>query len=125
MPISASVTSLSRNGMADWLLQRISAVVLAVYMIGLMGYLVFASDVSYDSWKALMTSLPMQLANSVVIISIIVHAWVGLWTVTTDYLTRAQFGDAATALRLTVQSLLMLSFLVLTVWGFVVIWGGQ
>lgn len=125
MALSASITSLSRNGVADWLLQRISAVVLAVYMIGLMGYLVFASDINYESWKALMTSTPMQLANSVVIISIIVHAWVGLWTVTTDYLTRRQLGQSGTAIRLTVQSLLMLSFLVLTVWGLFIIWGGQ
>lgn len=125
MALSASATGLSRNGVADWLLQRISAVVLAVYMIGLLGYLIFAGDISYDSWKTMMTSLPMQLANSVVIISIIVHAWVGLWTVTTDYLTVSQIGQSATFIRLAVQSLLMLSFLVLAVWGFAVIWGGQ
>jgi|SRR5690625_1216714 len=124
MAISASVTSLSRNGMADWLLQRVSAVVLAVYMIGLMGYLVFANDISYDSWKALMGSLPMQIINTVVMLSIVAHAWVGLWTVTTDYLTPTQLGKAATCVRLAVQALMILSFLVLMIWAVAVIWGG-
>lgn len=124
MAISASVTSLSRNGMADWLLQRVSAVVLAVYMIGLLGYLICANDVSYESWKALMTSLPMQIVNTVVVLSIVAHAWVGLWTVTTDYLTTTQLGKSATFIRLVVQALMILSFLVLSIWALVVIWGG-
>lgn len=124
MAISASVTSLSRNGMADWLLQRVSAVVLAVYMVGLLGYLVCANDISYESWKTLMTSLPMQIINTVVVFSIVAHAWVGLWTVTTDYLTTGQLGKSATCIRLAVQALVILSFLVLSLWALAVIWGG-
>ena len=34
-----SVTSLGRNGLYDWLIQRVSAVVIAVYVIGMLGFL--------------------------------------------------------------------------------------
>ena len=39
-----SVTSLGRNGLYDWLIQRVSAVIIGVYMIGMLGYLITAGD---------------------------------------------------------------------------------
>lgn len=35
----ASVTSLGRSGVYDWLVQRVSAIVLAVYFVFLLGFL--------------------------------------------------------------------------------------
>src|SRR5699024_3353750 len=104
MAISASVTSLSRNGMADWLFQRITAVLLAVYTVGIVGYFLFTGEVDYDRWKGFMGSLPMQIINSIVMLSILAHAWVGLWTVTTDYFTPVQLGNKAAFVRLVVQT---------------------
>lgn len=119
-----SVTSLGRNGLSDWLVQRVSAYLLAVYAIGLMAYLLFNSGLEYAAWHALMTSVPMQIINTLVVFSIAAHAWVGLWTVTTDYLTGTQLGTSATGVRLVAQALLVLLILVYVLWGLVMIWGG-
>ena len=119
-----SVTSLGRNGLSDWLIQRLSAVVIGVYAIALIAYLIANPGLDYEGWKACMTSVPVQIANTLVILSVVGHAWVGLWTVTTDYLTRTQFGNAATGLRLGVQALLVLAILVLLLWGLLIVWGG-
>ena len=119
-----SVTSLGRNGLYDWLIQRLSAVVIGVYAIVLIGYLAANPGMDYESWKACMTSVPAQIANTLVILSVVGHAWVGLWTVTTDYLTRTQFGNAATGMRLAVQALIVLALLVLLFWGLLIVWGG-
>lgn len=119
-----SVTSLGRNGVYDWLIQRLSAVILGVYTIGLIGYLVFNAGLDYETWKACMTSVPVQIANTLVIFAVAGHAWVGLWTITTDYLTRTQFGNAATAVRLLAQAVLALLILVYLLWGLLIVWGG-
>ena len=119
-----SVTSLGRNGLYDWLIQRVTAVVISLYTIFLLGWLVANSGFDYLTWKAFMGSLCMQIANTLVLFSIAAHAWVGLWTVTTDYLTRLQIGAAATGVRLLGQAVIALLILVYLLWGLVMIWGG-
>lgn len=119
-----SVTSLGRNGLYDWLIQRGTAVVLGLYTIGLLGYLMAHPGLDYFAWKAFMGSVPMQIVNTLVLFSIAAHAWVGLWTVTTDYMTSLQFGRYATGARLIAQSGIALITLVYLLWGLVMIWGG-
>ena len=40
----ASVTNLGRSGLYDWVIQRLSAVVLALYTLFLVGFLAGSSD---------------------------------------------------------------------------------
>ena len=58
------------------------------------------------------------------IVAVGAHAWIGLWTVTTDYLTTRQIGAAATGIRLLAQLVIALLTLVYLLWGLVIIWGG-
>jgi succinate dehydrogenase / fumarate reductase membrane anchor subunit len=44
-------------GLRDWLAQRISAVVLLIYTLVLLGAVVFTSELNYFTWQA---SLPMS-----------------------------------------------------------------
>jgi succinate dehydrogenase / fumarate reductase, membrane anchor subunit len=119
-----SVTSLGRNGVADWLVQRVSAAILALYTIVVLGWLISQGEVSYEAWSAFMGCTAMKIANTFVIVSVCGHAWIGLWTVTTDYLTTRQMGSKATGLRLLVQLVIALLTLVLLLWGLMIIWGG-
>ena len=119
-----TVTSLSRNGLSDWLIQRVSGAIIGLYMIGLLGYLILAGDLDYGSWKAFMGSICMQIANTLLVISVAAHTWVGLWGVTTDYLTGMTLGKAATGVRLIAQMAIALALVVYLLWGLVLIWGG-
>ena len=119
-----SVTSLGRNGLYDWLIQRVSAAIIGVYMIGMLGYLMLSGDLDYGSWKALMSSVCMQIANTLLVVSVAAHTWVGLWGVTTDYLTGMTLGKAATGVRLIAQLAIALALVVYLLWGLVLIWGG-
>lgn len=118
-----SVTSLGRNGLYDWLIQRVSAVVIAVYVIGMLGFLIAQPDLNYGTWSAFMGSVPMQIANTLLLFSVAAHLDrpVG---VTTDYLTSLTFGKAATSVRLVVQMAIALLLLVYLLWGLLMIWGG-
>ena len=119
-----SVTSLGRNGLYDWLIQRVTAVVIGAYFVFTFGWLMAHGGLDYLTWKGFMGSVCMQIANTLVLFSVAAHAWVGLWTVTTDYITRLQFGDAATGVRLVAQVVIALLTLVYMIWGLVMIWGG-
>lgn len=119
-----SVTSLSRNGMSDWLIQRVSAVILAVYSVVVLGWLLSAGEVTFDNWSAFMGCTVMQFANTFAIVAVAAHLWIGLWTVTTDYLTTRQLGAAGTVVRLLTQLVIALLTLVYVLWGLVIVWGG-
>ena len=111
-----SVTSLTGNGLRDWLVQRISAVYLAAYALFLMGYLVFHPNLDYHQWRGLFDCVWMQFATMLLIVSLLLHAWIGIWTVTTDYVK-------CTVIRLSVQMAVMLFLLGLFIWGIHIFWG--
>ncbi len=119
----SSVTGLSRNGVADWLVQRVSAVVLGVYFIGLLGYLLMNADLDYAQWQALFSTTWMRLASLLALISLCAHAWVGMWTVSTDYLTEAMVGKNANVLRFLFQAAYILLIFIYLIWGIQILWG--
>lgn len=119
-----SVTSLGRNGLYDWLIQRVSAVIIGVYLIFMLGYLMFSGEMDFDRWSAFMGSLSMKIFNTLLVLSVAAHTWIGLWGVTTDYLTKLTFGGAATSVRLFVQMGIALLLAIYMLWGLVMIWGG-
>lgn len=117
-----SVTSLGKNGLYDWLIQRATAVVLGVYFIVVASFIACNDDLTFQVWKAFMTSSSMLIFSTLALLSLAAHAWVGLWTVSTDYLTSRQLGGKATGLRLAFQAGYMLVNVVYVLWGSMVLW---
>ena len=118
-----SATSFSRSGLSDWLVQRVSAVILAVYTVVLFGFIVANPGMDYVTWHDFMTTTVMRIFTFMALLSFVGHAWVGMWTVTTDYLTSRQMGPKADVLRLLVQVAMALALFVTIVWGIQIIWG--
>ena len=118
-----AVTSLGRSGLADWVIQRLSAVVLAAYTLFIVAYLLVNPDLSYEQWSALYSTLWMRVFSLLTLLSIASHAWIGLWCVLTDYVTTRMMGTSALYIRivvLTIYALITLSYLV---WGVEILWG--
>ncbi len=118
-----NVTNFSRSGLYDWMAQRVSAVVLAAYFVFLLGFLVFNPNLSYAEWHALFSHNAMRIFSLLALLAIIVHAWVGMWTISTDYLTPMAFGRWATVLRFFFQAACGVLQFVLFVWGVQILWG--
>lgn len=118
-----SATGLTGSGSRDWVVQRISAVVLAVYSVVLVGFFLTHSNVDFVQWSAFMTSLPMKLLSLLTIIALAGHAWVGMWTVFTDYVTLNQMGTKAAGIRLVLQALMIVAIFVYVFWGIMIFWG--
>lgn|SRR5690554_3911105 len=118
-----SVTNLGRSGVSDWLLQRVSAVIVLAYTFFIVGYILLTPELDYGQWRELFDQLWMRIFSLVTLISIVAHAWIGLWVVLTDYLTERAIGSKALVLRLLAQVVLALVAVTYTLWGIEIIWG--
>lgn len=118
-----SATSFSRSGVSDWLVQRVSAYILAAYFFIIAGFLICQRGADYAQWYAFMTSTAMRTFTLLALLALAGHAWVGLWTVLTDYITERQLGPKATFLRLLLQVGMAIFIFVYVVWGIQILWG--
>lgn len=109
-----SATGLTGSGTRDWVMQRISAVVLAVYSVVMVGFFLF-NQVDFLAWQHFMMSLPMRLFSLLTILALAAHAWVGMWTVLTDYVK-------SSAVRLVLQSFIIIAIIVYLFWGIMIFW---
>lgn len=118
-----SATSFSRSGISDWLVQRVSAYILAVYFFVIVGFLLCQQGADYSRWHDFMLSTPMRIFTLLALLALAGHAWVGLWTVFTDYVTERQLGPKASVLRLLLQVGMAIFIFVYVVWGIQILWG--
>ena len=74
-------------GFRDWLSQRITAALMALYtLLLLLQVLVGAGPMGYDKWAGIFAQQWMKVATFVVIVSLAWHAWVGMRDVWMDYI---------------------------------------
>lgn len=93
-------------GTLDFIAQRMTAIIMAVYTLILLGGILFAPELNYQNWKAIFTfhvaALPLgQLLATLAFFSLAWHAWIGVRDIWMDYVRSA-------GLRLFLQVLTLL-----------------
>lgn len=111
-----NITSLTGNGLKDWLIQRFTAAYFLFYIAYLAFFLIAHPQLTYSAWLGLFQCRFFQIASLLALFALTMHAWIGLWTVTTDYLK-------CTVMRLSVQSFILLVLLSQLLGGVMIIWG--
>jgi len=111
-----SATSLTSSGLRDWLVQRITAVIIGAYGIFLLIFMLLHWHLHYAEWHALFAHPLMRLFSVLALLSIAAHAWVGMWTIFTDYVK-------ATFIRLILQTVMVIALFGYIVWGIDILWG--
>tara|TARA_R110001592_G_scaffold38609_1_gene127260 strand:+ start:106456 stop:106797 length:342 start_codon:yes stop_codon:yes gene_type:complete len=112
---------MGRSGLSDWLMQRVTAVILLAYFL-LVGW-VLIGGVDYASWKDLYSQTWMRVFSLMAILSLGIHAWIGLWSVFSDYLTERLMGTTGNVLRFLVQVVCAIILFTYVVWGIQILWG--
>lgn len=118
-----NVMSFGRSGLSDWVIQRVSAVILGVYFVGLLGFMVITPDLGYAEWQALFSSTWMRIASLAALLALCAHAWIGMWTIATDYLNNYMIGSKGTVIRFVFQAACVLLIFIYLVWGVQILWG--
>ena len=111
-----TITNFGRSGLYDWLLQRISAVVLALYSVFMVVYLLLNPQLDYAQWDALFGMTSMRIFSLMALLSLGAPCWIGLWSVSTDYIKPFVF-------RFVFQMVIGVLMFVYTVWGVQLLWG--
>lgn len=118
-----AVTSYGKNGLRDFVVQRLSAIVLAAYIVFLVGFIVRTPELTYEVWSNLYSQLWMRVFTLLALLSTAAHAWIGLWVIVTDYLTERLLGRKALWFRAIVFSLYALVTITYLFWGIDMLWG--
>lgn len=103
-------------GLRDWLVQRITAAVMAVYCVVLAGYLLLVPRLDYDIWTALYSSEAVRTFTLLFLMSLFYHAWIGIRDIVMDYVKPA-------GARLVIHVLVILALLLYTIWSVQILWG--
>ncbi len=111
-----SVSSLTQSGVRDFLLQRVSAYYMTVFILGFMAYLFRHPVMDFYSWQFIFESVFVKVAVFFFFLSLAIHAWIGVWAVATDYLK-----DYITRLMFLILAIGLL--LVSLVWAVAILWG--
>lgn len=111
-----SVSSLTRNGLRDWLLQRVSAILIGAYVLFLAGFIVLHPHLDYVTWSLLFKHSIMRISTVIVLVALLIHAYIGMWTISTDYLTKC------VCVRLLFQAVVFIALLACLVWGISILW---
>jgi succinate dehydrogenase / fumarate reductase membrane anchor subunit len=103
-------------GLRDWLAQRVTAVVMAIYTLVLLAALLGLPRLDYPHWKALWELPLMRYATVLFTLSLLVHAWVGVRNIFMDYIKPL-------ALRLTLFAVVILVLVWYGAWVVQILWG--
>ena len=74
-------------------MQRVTAVVMVVYTLFFLSVLLGLPQVDYAHWKALWELPVMRYATVLFVVSVLLHAWVGVRNIFMDYVTWGSIYD--------------------------------
>lgn len=102
-------------GLRDWLAQRITAVIMAVYSVIAVVVLFMNKNMTYSVWHDLFAQGWMRVATLLFMASLAWHAWVGVRDIIMDYIQPA-------GLKLALEVLVLLVIAAYVGWTIQILW---
>lgn len=102
-------------GLRDWLSQRVTAVLMALFTLVLLVQVLLPGPLGYDKWAGIFAAQWMKVLTFVVFIALAWHAWVGMRDILMDYVKPV-------GMRLVLQVATLVWLLGCTGWAVQVLW---
>ena len=102
-------------GLKDWLAQRVTALIMAVYVIAFVGFLLTCPPQGQEEWRSLFGNQIMRIATFVFFLSLFWHAWLGMRDILMDYIK-------PTGVRLALEIAVLLILVGYAVWAVQILW---
>ncbi|GJL75353.1 MAG TPA: succinate dehydrogenase, hydrophobic membrane anchor protein [Nitrosomonas sp.] len=112
---SGRIVTGAHYGLRDWMAQRVTAVLMAVYILLLAIIVWTVAPQDYAAWASIFNNQWMRIATFLFFACLFWHAWVGVRNVLMDYVKPA-------ITRLVLQILVIISLLVYLVWTAEILW---
>lgn len=111
-----SAATFGRTGSHDFILLRATALIMAAFAIFMLSWFACHPQVDYVTWSNLFSHLGMKIFTMLALSSVLVHGWIGIWQVLTDYIKCPK-------LRALIQYVFVVALLVYWFTGLIVLWG--
>ncbi|MDH5784770.1 MAG: succinate dehydrogenase, hydrophobic membrane anchor protein [Chromatiales bacterium] len=98
------------SGLTAWLVQRLSAVYMALFVVAMTAVVVSHPGYDYASWRALFAQPLVAVTTSIFFISLLLHIWVGIRDIILDYV------GGSPSMRLLLLSLLGVWLIAMGIW---------
>ncbi len=105
-------------GWRDWLAQRVTAVVMVVYTVLVLGIVLWNGGLDYALWKSLFANGAWKVATFVFMLALFWHAWIGVRDIWMDYVKPV-------GVRLALEVLTVLALVAYAGWTVQILWGGR
>jgi succinate dehydrogenase / fumarate reductase membrane anchor subunit len=102
-------------GLRSWLIQRVTAIVVAVYAVYLLIVLALQPTLDFIAWRSVFATTWMRVPTFVCLLAIYMHAWVGVRDILMDYVK-------PTTLRLALLAAVAVALLAYTAWTVQILW---
>lgn len=114
--VERELAVVAHYGWRDWLIQRVTAVVMLLYTLFVLAVLIAIPQLDYERWRALWSLSVMRYATIFFVVAALMHAWVGVRNILMDYVKD-------TGLRLVLYVLVILTLIAYGAWAWQVLWG--
>jgi succinate dehydrogenase / fumarate reductase, membrane anchor subunit len=102
-------------GLTDWIAQRATAVIMAVYSVLMAVVLLIVQPSSFEAWQGVFANGVIKFLTFLFFVSLFYHAWIGIRDIWMDYVK-------PTALRLTLHVLTISALVGYTAWAAAILW---
>ena len=107
------------KGSFIWYTQRYTSLMILSYLIYIFSGIFNNQDINFFSWSDFFLSFQVRFLSSIVFLVIVLHAFIGLWTVGTDYLTKRTLGFLNVSLSRRADTLRYIYYLIFGLLGIV------
>ena len=98
-----------------WLSQRLSAVIMAIYLVLLIILCAIQRPAGFDAWRAFVSPIWFRLITLVFFISLFIHAWLGVSDVFKDYIFNKKW-------RAILQVFVDILLVIYLIWASYILW---
>ena len=103
-------------GLRDWLSQRVTAALMALFTIVVLSQLIFKKGpIGYELWAGIFATQWMKVLTFVIIVALLYHVWVGVRDIWMDYVK-------SVAMRLSLQVFTIVWLVGCAAWAIQVLW---
>jgi succinate dehydrogenase / fumarate reductase membrane anchor subunit len=105
-------------GLKDWLLQRLTAVLMTIYTLLLLGIALWNGGYDYALWRSLFDNGAFLLATFLFMVALVYHAWIGVRDIYMDYVKPV-------GARLALQCISAAVLIAYLGWTIQILWGAR
>lgn len=106
----------SSKGYIDFIIQRVSAIYMAVYILIFGTRIIYHYPLDFLLVQEMFASRVARVSTFIFVFAMLCHAWIGMWTIVTDYIKSAVLRNITHI----IVGTCLISYLL---WGIEIIWG--